>query len=136
MFWADRLVRQHGAHRLLLLSFLIDAAMYGLVAVWPSIAAIIIMRCFFGVSFSLFSVAFIMFIQERAPAEQTATRLALYGVTLRNLVFMVGGPLSGLIFDYAGPLWIYAVAAAGGLLAFLVLRATVTGKRSVVGQGV
>jgi PPP family 3-phenylpropionic acid transporter len=135
MFWADRLVKHHGSHRVLKASLLINAATMGLILAAPSPWTIVLARAVGGLYYSLYIVALPVFIQERAPANQTATALALFGVTLVNLIHMISGPLSGAAFDAFGAYWLYALALVGALVAWVVLRLTVTGRRTrLVGE--
>jgi PPP family 3-phenylpropionic acid transporter len=122
MLWADRLVRRYGSYHLLSAGVLLSAGMRGLVLLSPTLATVIIARVLAGVSFSFFTVALVAFISEHAPAGQVTTVWALYSVTLRGLVSMLGGPLGGIAFDALGAYWLYAVALAGGVLGWLALR--------------
>jgi PPP family 3-phenylpropionic acid transporter len=130
MFGADRLVRAYGSHRVMRAALLIGAAGILLILLRPSIPAILASRVFSGVSFSLFLVSSMIFIQEHASAQQTATTLALYTVTLAGLVRMISAPLCGAVFDTYGAYWVYAIALAGYLAGWLTLWLTVTGRRS------
>jgi hypothetical protein len=67
-------------------------------------------------------VATVVFISKRAPAQQSTTALALYTVTLRSLIQIVGAPLSGLAFDVFGAYSLYAIALGGSVLGWLALR--------------
>jgi PPP family 3-phenylpropionic acid transporter len=130
MLWADRLVTQRGSDRLLKTTLLLYALMGLGVVLAPAVWMIIAMRALGGFAFSFYSIALVRFIDERAPLGQVTTVLALYTVTLRGLITTVGAPLSGLIYDTAGAYWLYVLAALGSLLAWLILRLTVSGKRS------
>jgi PPP family 3-phenylpropionic acid transporter len=130
MFWADRLVRQYGSDRVLRASLVIKMSCIAGVLVSPSVGMIMLEHAIGGVAFSLYTVALTVFIIERAPAGQSATLMALYLVTLRGLIGLAGNPLGGVIFDLAGGYWLFAGVLAGNALAWVVLRAAVTGRRS------
>jgi hypothetical protein len=73
------------------------------------------------VAFSLIVVGYINYLAENAPQGQAATVISLFEVTLRGAVSLAAAPLAGLIFDWAGAYWLYAVGLAGSLLAWLIL---------------
>ncbi len=127
MLWADRLVRVHGSHGVLQWGLLLFVGTAAGIVILPSIPVILTMRVISGIAFSFYWVALIGFINERAPLGQTATTMALYLVTLRELVSMAGAPLSGMAFDVLGAYWLYPISVVGALLSWLVLRMTVSG---------
>jgi len=127
---ADRFVRRFGSHRALLLALALYALHMGLVLVWPTVPALMLSTGIGGVSYSFETIALVVFTTERAPAEYSATALALYTVTLRELIGVAAGPLGGALFDAAGAYWLSALALVGTLIAWFILRLTVTGKRS------
>jgi MFS family permease len=130
MLWADRLVRLRGSHAVLKWGILLFSVTALGVALFPSIPTLIAMRVLSGIAFSFYWIALVVFINERAPFGQTATTMALYLVTLRETVSMAGAPLSGLAFDTLGAYWLYPIGVAGTLLSWVILRFSVTGKRS------
>ena len=132
MLWADRLVRSRGSHTVLKWGLLLFSGTALGIVVFPSIPTLITMRVLSGIAFSFYWVALVVFINERAPLGQTATTMALYLVTLRELVLMAGAPLSGMVFDFFGAYWLYPIGVAGTLLSWLVLNLLVSGERSLV----
>jgi PPP family 3-phenylpropionic acid transporter len=124
MLWADRLEKRYGASKLLRAALLIDAVRYLLILMAPMIFTIVALRVSDGIRFSLYSIAILSFINQNTPESQSVTVLALYTVTLRNLVQMISGPLSGLVFDAFGMIWLYALVLLGNLLGWSVLKLT------------
>lgn len=124
MLLADRLVRRYGAGAVLQCSLLLQAGGMSLVLIFPSVTAILGMRALSGIYYSLYLVASIAYVVQGAPQGRDSTVLALYMVTLRGLVGLVGAPLSGYLYDVLGAYWLYAVALGGTLLGWLTLRLT------------
>lgn len=124
MFWADRLVKRLGPGPVLRMGLVLDALARGLVLAWPAVPAIFIRQAVAGMSFSFYSVAVVVFVSTHAPAQQSATALAFYAVTLRSLIQILGGPLNGLAFDAFGAYWLYAIGLGGNVLGWLALRFT------------
>jgi PPP family 3-phenylpropionic acid transporter len=122
MLWADRLIEGRGSTFVLTIALLLGVAMRALVLLYPTLPVVVAARALGGVSFSLYSVGIVVFVTSYAPREARATVLALYTVTLRGLVGILGGPIGGLAFDVLGPYWLYAIAAGGGVVSYLVLR--------------
>ncbi len=123
MLWADRLVRQYGAHRLLWVAMGLIVILRGLVLWLPSVATIMAERAIGGIPFSLYVVALTSLISEQTTQDK-GTVLALYTVTLTNLVGMVSAPLAGAAYDSFGARWLYAIAVAGYAFGWFILRLT------------
>ena len=79
------------------------------------------MRLVLGIQFSFFSVGLVAYINAYSPKTYRATMMALYAMTLRNLMMMVGSPLTGMVYDAAGAYWLYALGLVGSVLGWLVL---------------
>jgi len=121
MFWADSLVRRFGARRVLIAGMILDGLLRGSILLWPSIPALIAVRAMIGISFSMTTVGVVAFVQERTPHEQQTRAVALYTVVVRNMVFLIVYPLSGIIFDAVGAYWLYAIALVGNVAGGLIL---------------
>jgi PPP family 3-phenylpropionic acid transporter len=122
MLWADRLLRRRTPGWLLRASFLLVAVRTVAILAFPTIPMIMAMRVLIGLHFSLFSVGLIGYITDYTGRGYRVTTLALITITLRNLVSMVGNPVSGLVYDAAGAYWLYALGLVGALGAWLALQ--------------
>ncbi len=121
MFWADALTRRFGARRVLIAGMILDGVLRGSILLWPSIPAIVAVRAPIGISFSMITVGVVAYVQEHTPHDQQTSAVALYTVVVRNLVFLVVYPVSGIIFDAVGAYWLYAIALAGNVAGGLIL---------------
>ncbi len=121
MLWADRLVKRYTPGRLLRWSLALQMMRMAAVLVYPSVGTLVAMRLVLGIQFSFFAVGFVAYINAFSPKTYRATMMALYGITLRNLVTMVGSPLTGIIYDVAGAYWLYAIGVAGSAIGWLIL---------------
>lgn len=124
MVWADRLMRRHGAHRLLLVALAMIMLLRIAVFLLPAIGTILGTRLVGGISFSLYTIAFVGLISQRTPAAETGTVLALFAATLGGLVNIVASPAAGVLFDILGGRWLYVLAMAGYGLGFTSLWLT------------
>jgi len=122
MLWADRLARRRGPYLLLLMAMLIFAGTRLLVLLVPSIPTIMVTEAFTGVSYSFYTVGLVHFISEATTAHETRTVLALYTVTLANLVSILSSPITGFVFDHLGARSLYLIAGVGYLLAWVGLQ--------------
>jgi PPP family 3-phenylpropionic acid transporter len=121
MFWADSLTRRFGARRVLIAGMILDGLFRGSILLWPSIPALVAVRALIGISFSMITVGVVAFVQEQTPHDQQTSAVALYTVVVRNLVFLVVYPVSGIIFDAVGAYWLYAIALVGNVAGGLIL---------------
>jgi PPP family 3-phenylpropionic acid transporter len=121
MFLTDRLCRRYGAHYILLSGLVLEGLARGTVLLFPTIPWIVGIRMLTGIAFSMYTVGVVAYVQEILPAGRQAGAIALYTVVVRNLVCLVGYPLSGVIFDAAGAYWLYALALGGNLIGGFIL---------------
>lgn len=123
MLWADRLVRRRKPASVLLVALGMNCALRGLVFLFPSVFAIIAARAAGGIAFSFYTVALVKYISERTTANQTATALAIFTVTLPSIINIAFTPLAGRAFDLVGAHWLYLLSLCGYAAGALVLRA-------------
>jgi len=128
MLMADRLIRKYSPLTVLLWSFIIRIALQGIILLAPSVITLIAMRAINGVAFSFFTIATTLFVSERSPQQSRATAMAVFGMTLPALIKMLSGPLGGWAFDALGAYWLYAIALAGNVVAWVVLYFSVRNK--------
>jgi MFS transporter, PPP family, 3-phenylpropionic acid transporter len=124
MLWSDRLVRKHGARKMLMIAMLSYAVLRTIVFVFPSILTIILERGVGGIAFSFYTVSLVRFLSDHSTAHERGTVMALFTITLANLIAMIATPLSGIAYDHLGAHWLYLVAIVGYLLGWLSLQLT------------
>jgi MFS transporter, PPP family, 3-phenylpropionic acid transporter len=127
MLLADRIMKRKGSKTTLLLSYIFYMAALAIIVIHPSVPSFFIYRVVLAVAFSMNAVSCTYFVVERAPAQQIATILALFSVTISSIINIVASPISGALFDWIGPYWLYVNAFAGyiiaiGILYFRVIR--------------
>jgi len=121
MLWADHLLKRFGSYSVLRASYGVRILLMAAVLLLPRISTILATRAIGGISYSFFIVASVVFIKEKAPSGRSATALALYTVTLRNLVSMVASPLGGILYDAFGAYWLYPLSMVGAILSWGIL---------------
>jgi PPP family 3-phenylpropionic acid transporter len=129
MLLSDRVLRRRGATVTLLLGCVFYVLGFMIVIIQPSVPSFFIYRVIRGVSLSLYTIGSTKFIVERAPAQQTGTIMALFMVTIVGIVNMVISPVSGFIFDWAGPYWLYVLSLIGYIIAIAIMYFMVFMKR-------
>ena len=126
MLWADKLMRNYGAGRLLTSALLIEGLVMSIIVISPSLVSILFMRLASSVYYSFYAISSIAYASERAPAGQRATVLSLYFVTLGGTISLVASPISGAIFDRLGAYPLYFIAMLGAFATWLILIFTQT----------
>jgi PPP family 3-phenylpropionic acid transporter len=121
MLWADKLVKRYTPGRLLRWALVLQMMRMAAVLIYPSVGTLVAMRLVLGLQFSFFAVGFIAYINAFSPKTYRATMMALYGITLRNLMMMVSSPLTGMVYDAAGAYWLYAIGLVGTVIGWLIL---------------
>lgn len=121
MLWADRLVTRYSAGSVLRAGIALQAVRMLMITLMPTIPVILAMRVIEGFAFGFYAISLVVYIGRRAPSQQVGVVMALYTVTLAGLINIIAGPLGGLIYDWIGAYWLYAVALTGDVAAWLVL---------------
>ena len=113
MIWADRLLNRWGYKKILISANLVDALRMAVILLIPGTITILAMNALGGISLSLRVIAVIAYITGNSSTEGSGLMLALFNVTLPNLIGMVASPLGGISFDIFGAYWLYAFALIG-----------------------
>jgi len=121
MLWADKLVQRFTPGRLLRWALVLQIVRMVAVLIYPSVETLVAMRLVLGVQYSFFAVGLVAYINAFSPKTYRATMMALYAMTLRNLMTMVGSPITGMVYDAAGAYWLYAIGLVGSILGWLIL---------------
>lgn len=122
MLWADRLLVRRSARGVLMSSLAVYVVIRLVVLAAPSPLMIIITRALQGIAFSFYTIAIIHYIVQGAPTGQTRTTMALYNITLANVITILAAPVAGAAYDLIGARSLYLVAAIGYALGWLILR--------------
>jgi PPP family 3-phenylpropionic acid transporter len=126
MLLADRLLKNRDAAWLLRAACWFGAARAALILIAPTVGAITsggsVLR---GFLYAFKIVGLTVFVTRHAPKNQVATVLAVYTVVLYNVSNMLAGLTAGWIFDKVGAYWLYALALAGSLAAWLLLEVSI-----------
>ena len=122
MLLADRLIRRHGAGRILRLSLLLQAASFLPVVLVPSIPSFFILRILASIALSFNVPAYYHYLIDSAPENQGGTVISLFDVTLRSGVALIAAPLAGVLFDVWGPYWLYWIGLTGCVIGWLLVQ--------------
>lgn len=125
MIVADRLLKRFGASWMFRTALGLEIVRVGIILAFTAVPTIIGVRIISGFTFSLYSITILSVIRQHAPGGQSATVLALYTVTLRFLLQIVGGPLCGFIFDTLGGYWLYVGLLFTNIASWFVFTVTV-----------
>jgi PPP family 3-phenylpropionic acid transporter len=128
MLFADRIMRRKNPTFTLRIGYLIYIFGFSIIVFSPSVTSFLIYRAIGGIGLGFYLISFTNFIARRAPAQQTATVLALFSATFAGIVNLLASPLSGRIFDLVGPHWLYVMALSGYCIAFLIVFSLVREK--------
>jgi len=123
LFFSNQLLSRWSAQRLIsvaLLLFAIRALAYSLIHV-PWLALLI--QLLHGPTFSLMWVAGVSYADKMAPPSREATAQGLFAGVMLGVGSAVGALVGGLLYEYAGPLMMFRLAALGALVsAGFILR--------------
>ncbi len=131
MLSADRLVRRHGAGRILRGSMILQAAAYLPVVLFPSIPSFFLLRILASIALSFNLPAYYHYLVNNAPEGQGSTVISLFDVTLRSGVGLLAAPLAGILFDSLGAYWLYVIGLAGAALGWLIFQGLSLSQRTM-----
>ncbi len=132
MLLTDRVLRRKGSAFTVKLAFWLTAFSFIFVVAYPALVSFFFFRLVGGIAYSFMVVSFTVFIVERAPAQQSATLLAFYTITVAGFTSMVFSPLIGYLFDAVGTYWLYVIAMVGCLAGALILQLMVKNQENQI----
>ncbi|HLV36684.1 MAG TPA: MFS transporter, partial [Spirillospora sp.] len=124
-FFAGRLVRRFTARGLLVIGFVAFALRTLLISMIPSPDWAVVPQLLHGLSFSALWTAGVVYVAQMTPPGLGATAQSAFGVTLFGFAGAVGGVFGAHLYETAGPVVMYRVAALTavlGLCCFLVVE--------------
>ena len=130
MRYSGTLAHRIGAGETLLLSYAVLIVSYAGYAAAPNPYALLACGVVRGTGYGLFYVGTIRFLNERAPAEWSATVQGIMNATAYGLGQLVTRPLGGKIFDVFGPRILYVFCAALVSAATVLMTGVLRGERS------
>lgn len=119
LLFSAPLLKKFGAARLMAVAFICYSIRMFLYAILPSPTWVLGISLLQLVTYGPFLIGSIAFANQLAPAALKATSQALL-VAILSIGTMVGGLLSGWMFDHLGPAGLYAVLTGISLVAFSV----------------
>jgi len=124
LFFSNQLLRRWSAQRLIsiaLLLFALRALAYSLIRVhWLAL----LIQLMHGPTFSLMWVAGVSYADKIAPPGREATAQGLFAGVMLGIGSAAGAFVGGLLYEYAGPLMMFRLAALSSLVsAGFILRA-------------
>ncbi len=117
-----RLIRRFGVRRLLPAAFFFLTVRMVLYALMRNPALAVPIGLMHGISFALFWLSAVVYVNEITPENLKTTGQALL-TALLSLGSMVTAPLGGAVFDRFGLPWVFAMYAVFSLAAIVVLAA-------------
>ncbi|MEI6289336.1 MAG: MFS transporter [Chloroflexota bacterium] len=121
MLLSDKIQKNIGPHKLMIMAVSILFFQRLTVLLFPSIAAIMIIRLINGISFSFYTISFLGLISSQTNSSDRGTILALFTVTLAGLVTFIASPISGAIYDLIGARYLYLFSSIGYFIAITSL---------------
>jgi PPP family 3-phenylpropionic acid transporter len=131
-FWGAPLLRRFGPWRLLLFACSVSALRLFLYGIMPTASWAVPISLLNSVTFGVFWIAGVAYVDRLAPANMKATSQGLL-YTAMGVGGVLGGPISGSIFDSLGANWLFIASGVMALGAFgLLSLARPSGLQTVV----
>ncbi|MBP9713625.1 MAG: MFS transporter [Sterolibacterium sp.] len=121
--WMPRLLRRYSLYRLLLLAF-IAAVLRFLMIGWgaSAIPLLILAQLLHGLTFGAFHAVMVALLHRWFPGREQTRAQALYGSISFGAGGLLGGLLSGQLWDSIGAGWTYTLGALFALGGLLIVR--------------
>ena len=117
----DKVLRKFELTRVLILGLFLYILLRIAVILFPSVSMIVITRFLAGIGYSIVTVGQVLWINRAYPASRSGAVLVILTVTLPTLISLIFSPLNGMIYDYFGPGFLYAIAAVFYLIGMVTL---------------
>jgi MFS family permease len=120
MLFSPLLFPRFGVKRMLGFAFLAYAVRFILYAIMPSPIWALPIALMHGLTFGIFWVSSVVFLNNLAPDNLRATSQALL-FSVISLANVIGAPISGTVLDHLGPHVLFSMYSIFCVLGFLVL---------------
>jgi MFS transporter, PPP family, 3-phenylpropionic acid transporter len=124
MLFGSRIARRLGDTNTLLVGYALTALGLGGYALTNSPIVILLFSGLRGVGFGLLLVSTIMIINNRAPQGLSSTYQGILNAACWGLAPLIGGPVSGWIYQNYGPAALFLIAAGMAVAAGLLITPT------------
>lgn len=122
MFLAAPMIAQIGTRHTLTMAYALYAVRWFLLGIMPSPEWAVLINLLHGLTFGALWIAGVAYADVLAPEELKATAQGLFSATLYSVSGVIGGPISGLLYDTIGPAALFRAYAILGVLALVLLR--------------
>ena len=120
LFWGAPLLTRFGPWRLLLFAYAVTALRLFLYGVMPAAVWAIPISLLHSVTFGVYWIAGVAYVDNLAPDNLKATAQGLLYATM-GMAGILGGPIAGLIFDTLGAGWLFVASSVMALSALVLL---------------
>lgn len=120
LFWGAPILKRFGPWRLLLFACSISALRLFLYGVMPTAYWAVPISLLNSVTFGVYWIAGVAYVEKLSPANMKATSQGLL-YTAMAVAGVLGGPISGSIFDSLGASWLFIASGIMALGAFGLL---------------
>ncbi|NOH10073.1 MAG: MFS transporter [Chloroflexi bacterium] len=114
LFWGAPLIARFGPWRLLLFAYIISALRWFAYGIMPSAEWAIPIALLNSVTFGVYWVAGVAYVNQLAPKELKATAQGLFYASF-GISGVLGSPINGYIFDTLGASWLFLISSVLGL---------------------
>jgi len=87
-----------------------------LVAIWPSPEVIVVSKILGGIAYAFETVGVVELVAQQVEKSQLRATMALFTVSLLQVIGMVGNPIAGVVYDSLGAYPLYLLSTAGTAL--------------------
>ena len=122
LFWGAPLIRRFGAWQMLLFSYAVSGIRWMLYGFMPSPEWAIPISLLHSITFGLYWIAGVSYVNWLAPGNLKATAQGLFYATF-SLSSVVGSPLNGYLFDTLGAAWLFRLSTITSAVACIFLWA-------------
>lgn len=129
-YWLSKNGHRYKELPLLMIASLFYAIRFFLVSIVTDPLWFIPLQLMHSVTFGIFLVTALRYIQQLIPDEFRATGQATFNIVWSCLAGLTSGLVGGAVFDAWGPSVMYRIAAVSGLLAFIGFFLTYRYQRS------
>lgn len=120
LFWGAPLIRRFGAWRMLFFAYIVSGIRWLLYGFMPSPEWAIPISLLHGITFGIYWIASISYVNGLAPGSIIATAQGLFYAAF-GLSSVIGSPINGYLFDTVGAMGLFRLSALTSIVACILL---------------
>jgi MFS transporter, PPP family, 3-phenylpropionic acid transporter len=118
---AGRIAARRGPATVIAMGIVISMVRVATVALWPVPAVVVATKILDGAGYGFELIGVVELVARQSQGDRLRATMALFTVSLAQIIGMVGNPIAGVVYDLAGARPLYLLSLGGSAIGALII---------------